>query len=131
MPKKRMDAWIKYLNSKGVEFDIGIPEAQLKLYDNGANGLFREINDNGNIRRIIVLKENPTVSTFYEECYHALQSLDNYPERGTIYDNVDLWEYDAKVRIVEEAEKLRVSPKEVEQLNYHIELVLKNMYGNY
>jgi hypothetical protein len=138
MPKKRMDAWIKYLNSKGVEFDIGTPEAQLKLYDNGANGLFREINDNGNIRRIIVLKENPTVSTFYEECYHALQSLDNYPERGTvyanggtIYDNVDLWEYDAKVRIVEEAEKLGVSPKEVEQLNYHIELVLKNMYGNY
>ena len=87
---------------------------------------------------MITLKENPNVATFYEECYHALQDLNGHPERGTvyanggtIYDNVDLWEYDAKVRILEEAERLGISQKEIEKLNDHIGSVLRNEYGNY
>lgn len=137
MPEKRMKAWIDYLEKKGVTFEIGTGVAYLKLYDNNnAEGFFTSHQlSNGKYKRVIYLKENPDTSTFYEECYHALQDLSGHTERGTvyynggtIYDNVDLWEFDAKIRIINEAKQLKITPKEVEILEIQIQKVLRNEY---
>ncbi|MDW9382843.1 glycohydrolase toxin TNT-related protein [Chryseobacterium sp. JV558] len=137
MPKKRMQAWIDYLEKKGVTFEIGTGVAYLKLYDNNnAEGFFTSHQlSSGKYKRVIYLKENPDTSTFYEECYHALQDLSGHTERGTvyynggtIYDNVDLWEFDAKIRIINEAKQLKITPKEVEILEIQIQKVLRNEY---
>jgi|GEM_PF-5535650 len=136
MPTARMQAWIKYLESKGVEFDIGTDTGELKLRDNELKGLYtRRTNSDGSITRKITLKKNPDVSTFYEECYHALQDLNNHPESGTVYDNegtiydeVDLWEYDAKKRILNEQKQLGISAEEVKKLQIQIQQVLHHQY---
>lgn len=48
-----------------------------------------------------------------------------YYNRGTIYDNVDLWEFDAKIRIINDAKQLKITPEEVEILEIQIQKVLK------
>lgn len=128
---------LKNTEKKGVTFEIGTGVAYLKLYDNNnAEGFFTSHPlSNGKYKRVIYLKENPDTSTFYEECYHALQDLSGHAEKGTvyynggtIYDNVDLWEFDAKIRIINEAKQLKITPEEVEILEIQIQKVLKNEY---
>ena len=36
----RLELWRQYLEKRGVQFLIGTPEAELKLYDNQADGLY-------------------------------------------------------------------------------------------
>ena len=131
MPEARMNAWIRYLESKGIKFEIGTGIAELKLFDNNAKGLY------SSHKKTIYLEKTPDVSTFYEECYHALQDLYNHPESGTvyenggtIYDNVDLWEYDAKKRILSEEKQIKISKEEKDILNTQIQQVLHGDYGN-
>ena len=103
----RLELWRQYLEKRGVQFLIGTPEAELKLYDNQADGLYSA----GSLKKTIYLHEPPGTATFFEEAFHALQHLRNHPAIKVLAggQEVDAWEYDAKQALLKHSEKLGLS----------------------
>lgn len=130
--------WTKYLTKKGVVIEIGTEEAKRMLNKRNADGLFimRGYNSETNSfkERIIYLHEDPSTSAFLEETYHALQSLEGvqmYKDityKGTLYENVDNWEFLAKKRILDEAQQNGISYEEYLLVEKQLDEVLKNKY---
>jgi len=138
--KKVKDYWVNYLTKNGIKIEIGTEEAVKILDENFADGLFVRKGFNSETNKfkeqIIYLKDDPSTSTFLEETYHALQSLEgvqmykdvNY--KGKIYKNIDNWEFLAKKRILEEAEKNNITYEEYLFVEKQLEDVLNNKYNN-
>jgi len=103
---KVMKYWMNFLEKKGVKFEIGTEKAKKILKEERALGIHQRkfINPETNeFEQTIYLYENPSTSTFLEECYHAVQAIEGLPKyiepiyiNGKIYENVDAWEYLAK-----------------------------------
>ncbi len=137
MPEKRMNAWIRYLKSLGVKFEIGTTEAKQILKAENARGLLsRKVIDfeTYETELTIILDEDPSIGVFYEESYHALQSIHDIPKYedliigGKTNELVNMWEYGAKTRILHEATRTGLSYEEFIFLEKQIEDVL---HGNY
>lgn len=136
---KVKDYWIKYLTKKGVKIEIGTEEANRILDENFADGLFVRKGYNGETNQfkeqIIYLKNEPSTSAFLEETYHALQNIEGvqmYKDvtyKGVIYEKVDNWEFLAKKRILDEAEKNGISYEEYILVEKQLDDVLNNRYN--
>jgi hypothetical protein len=130
--------WIGYLESRGVIFEIGTPKAKKILKEENAYGIHqrqminRETNE---VRQTIFLLDNPSTTTFLEECYHAVQALEGLPRfidevnfRGNTYKHVDAWEYLAKKRILDRAIELDITYEEFRFLEDQLLDVLEGKY---
>ena len=129
MNPERMKLWMNYLERRGIRFLIGTPEAQLKLYDNSAEGLFTS----GGTVQTVYLHDPPSTAAFFEEVFHALQHLRNHPATRVLDDGteVDAWEYDAKTALLRHSEKLGLSYEEYLETEKQLQQVIDNEYGNY
>lgn len=133
---KVMKSCISVLERKGVRFEIGTENAKTMLESRKALGLYLGIWDwQTNTRiRTIYLYENPAASTFLEECYHAVQSLEGLPRiasvtfKGKTYNDIDNWEFLAKKRILDEADKNNISYEEYIFIEEQLEEVLNKEY---
>ncbi len=125
----RMALWKGYLERRGVQFLIGTPEAELKLYDNQADGMYSA----GGISKTIYLHDPPGTATFFEEAFHALQHLHNHPAIRVLEtgQEVDAWEYDAKQALLKYGEKLGLSYEEYIETEKQLQQVINNEYGAY
>jgi hypothetical protein len=131
-------AWIKYLEKKGVIFDIGSTIAKKELENANAIGLFKRklINKETNEFEVtIYLYDNPSTGVFLEECYHAVQHFEGVPHyvfdfsyKGKVYDIVNYWEFLAKKRILDNANKNGLAYDEFIKLEKELEDVLENIY---
>jgi len=129
MNPARMKLWTGYLERRGIKFLVGTPEAQLKLYDHQAEGLFTS----GGLAQTIYLHDPPSTAAFFEEAFHALQHLHNHPATKVL-DNgteVDAWEYDAKIALLKHSAKLGLSYAEYVETENQLQQVIDNEYGNY
>lgn len=136
---KTLKYWTRYLEKRGVKFEIGTEDAIKILEKENALGLHvttfgknREINE---FTQTIYLYGNPSNSTFLEECYHAVQRLEGLSRHmepitkyGKTYYNVDAWEYLAKQRILNEAETNGITYEEFRYIEDQLQEVLE---GNY
>ncbi len=130
--------WTKFLTKKGVRFEIGTEYANKLLDESSASGLFisrgYNFETNTYAERIIYLRKNPSTSTFLEETYHALQSLAYLRKYADIihevklYKQVDNWEYLAKKRILDEAQRNKITYEEYILTEKQLFEVLKNEY---
>ncbi|RZJ92909.1 MAG: hypothetical protein EOO60_06795 [Hymenobacter sp.] len=129
MNPARMELWKGYLERRGVKFLIGTPEAELKLFDNQADGLYSA----GISTKTIYLYDPPDTATFFEEAFHALQHLHNHPAIKTLESGqeVDAWEYDAKQALLKHSEKLGLSYEEHIETEKQLQQVIDNEYGSY
>lgn len=130
--------WMSFLQKRGVKFEIGTEKAKKILEKEEALGL--HVTRLKNIERYefeqtIYLYENPSTSTFLEECYHALQQLDGLPKymepitvRGVTYSNVNAWEYLAKKRVLDEATRNGITYEEYRFIEDQLQEVLENKY---
>lgn len=135
---KVMKYWMNFLEKKGVKFEIGTEKAKKILKEEGALGIHERkfINPETNeFEQTIYLYENPSTSTFLEECYHAVQAIEGLPKyiepiyiKGKIYENVDAWEYLAKKRILDEANTNGISYEEYRFIEDQIQDVLDRNY---
>ncbi len=136
--KKVKSYWIKFLSKKGVRFEIGTENATKILNKEEALGIHitkfknSEINE---FEQIIYLHENPSTSVFLEECYHALQRLNGLTKymppievRGVTYTDVNAWEYLAKKRILDEAERNGITYEEYIFIENQLQNVLEGTY---
>ena len=138
IPPKILKAWVNYLKVRGVKFEIGTKKAITILQEEKALGIFewRIINPEINqIKRTIYLYDNPAASTFLEECYHAVQSLNKVPRileqityKGKSYYKINNWEYLAKKRILDEAQKNGINYEEYIFIENQLLEVLENKY---
>lgn len=130
--------WISFLEKKGIKFEIGSAEAIKLLKKEEALGLhvtrLKNIERN-EFEQVIYLYDNPSTSTFLEECYHALQQLEGLPKymdpitiRGITYENVDAWEYLAKKRILDEAKYNNITYEEYIFIENQLQEVLEGTY---
>lgn len=136
---KVMKYWMSYLEKKGVKFEIGTENAIKLLNEEEALGLHitRLKNyERYEFEQTIYLYDNPSTSTFLEECYHALQRLDGLPKymepitvRGITYKDVDAWEYLAKKRILDEGERNGITYEEYIFIEEQLQDVLENKYN--
>ena len=135
---KVLKYWTNYLEKKGVKFEIGTEKAIELLKEHNALGLhvreFLDISTN-KIKQTIYLYDNPSTSTFLEECYHAIQALEGLPRhmdpitiRGKTYYGVDSWEYLAKKRILNEATRNGISYEEYLFVEAQLQDVLEGTY---
>lgn len=135
---KVLKYWTQYLEKRGVKFEIGTEEAIEILKEEDALGLhvrkFTRVETN-EFQQTIYLYGNPSTSTFLEECYHAVQTLERVPRRmesitvrGKTYYNVDAWEYLAKRRILDEAETNGITYEEFIFIENQIQEVLDGIY---
>lgn len=129
MNPARMALWQGYLERRGVKFLIGTPEAELKLFDNQADGMYSA----GRDIKTIYLRNPPSTATFFEEAFHALQHLHNHPAIKTLEggQEVDAWEYDAKQALLKHSTKLGLSYEEYIETEKQLQQVIDNEYGNY
>ena len=128
MNPARMALWVGYLERRGVKFLIGTPEAQLKLFDYQAQGLYSA----GQTAKTIFLPNPPGTATFFEEVFHALQDLHNHPQHKTLEngEEVDAWEYDAKQALLKHSTKLGLSYEEHLETEQQLQDVIDGIYGN-
>ncbi|NML65108.1 hypothetical protein HHL22_07800 [Hymenobacter sp. RP-2-7] len=129
MQPARMELWMGYLERRGVQFHIGTPEAELKLFDNQAEGMYSA----GGGTKTIYLYDPPGTATFFEEAFHALQHLRKHPAIKVLESGqeVDAWEYDAKQALLKHSEKLGLSYEEYVETENQLQQVIDNEYGNY
>jgi len=123
----RMALWRNYLEKRGVRFFIGTPEAELKLHDNKADGLF----SSNSSTKTIFLHDPPSTATFFEEAFHALQHMRGHPTVKFLEDGrkIDAWEYDAKQALLKHSEKLGLSYEEYIETEKQLQQVIDDEYG--
>ncbi|WP_156175963.1 hypothetical protein [Hymenobacter terrenus] len=124
-----MALWVGYLARRGVRFLVGTPEAQFKLFEHRAEGLYTA----GREAKTVFLYDPPGTATFFEEAFHALQDLRNHPQRKVLEngEEVDAWEYDAKQALLKHSGKLGLSYEEHIETEKQLQEVIDGTYDNH
>jgi hypothetical protein len=135
---ERAQKWQRYLERRGINFEIGTPSANLKLFDKGEylpDGSIRPLEglfSGGRNGGTIYLPENPSTSAFFEEAFHAQQHLRNDSLTKIINGRkVDAWEYDAKQSLLKYSEKLGLTYDEFIEIERQLQRVLDGTYRSF